>query len=165
MDEDRRKFCQATCAAVCAAALPIPLAGCKSGGNSGDDIWTLTAFKAGDVMADMALIAQVADTRDGGTGISHNFYIGRDAGGLFAMDANCTHARCVLEFDPANPAMNIPNPRFICNCHGSTFDFVGQNPTPPAPSPLAHYQLTVEGDGTLVVDASIVVDPSTRTPG
>jgi Rieske Fe-S protein len=81
------------------------------------------------------------------------------------MDANCTHARCVLVFDPADPTNMIPDPGFHCSCHGSTFDFNGQMPTPPAPSPLAHFKLTVEPDGTLVVDAGTEVPADTRVAG
>jgi Rieske Fe-S protein len=162
MDEDRRKFCQATCAALCVAAIPIPLAGCK--GSESGDVWTITSFKAADVMMGQALLAQVSDPNNLSTP-SHNFYFCRDSGGLYVMDANCTHARCVLVFAPADPTNMIPNPGFNCSCHGSTFDYNGQNPTPPAPTPLVHYSLTVETDGTLVVDAGMTVPITTRVAG
>jgi Rieske Fe-S protein len=162
MDEDRRKFCQATCAALCAAALPIPLAGCQKA--AGSDVWTITSFKAGDVMMNEALLAQVADPNNLDKP-SHNFYFCRDAGGLYVIDANCTHARCVLVFSPVDTDNMHPLPSFDCSCHGSTFDYNGQNPTPPAPTPLVHYQLTVEPDGTLVVDAGTTVTPDIRVAG
>jgi nitrite reductase/ring-hydroxylating ferredoxin subunit len=162
MDKDRRTFCQASCAALCAAALPIPLAGCK---NVGGDVWTITSFKAADVVIDEPQLAQVADNSMGGTPISHNFWFCRDAGGLYVMDANCTHARCVLMFVPADPSNMMPVPTFGCSCHGSTFDFNGQMPTPPAPRPLDHYKLSLADGGVLVVDASTIVDPSTRIAG
>jgi Rieske Fe-S protein len=161
MDEDRRRFCQATCAALCAAALPLPIAGCAAAGS---DVWTITSFKAADVMLGEATLAQVADPNDL-TKPGHNFYFCRDAGGLYVMDANCTHARCVLVFDPADPTNNMPVPAFHCSCHGSGFDFNGAVQTPPAQTSLVHYKLTVTADGTLVVDAGATVDASTRVPG
>jgi Rieske Fe-S protein len=162
MDQDRRRFCQGACAALCAAALPVVVTGCKS---AGADVWTITSFRAAEVQMDQALLAQVADNSMGGNPNTHNFYFCRDAGGLYVMDANCTHARCVLMFVPADPTNNMPVPAFGCSCHGSTFDYNGQNPTPPAPLPLDHYKLTVTADGTLVVDAGTIVDPSTRIAG
>jgi nitrite reductase/ring-hydroxylating ferredoxin subunit len=165
MDEDRRKFCQAACAALCASALPIPLSGCKAAGSGSGDVWTITSFKAPDVKMNEAVLAQVADNSMGGTPISHNFWFCRDAGGLYVMDANCTHARCVLMFNEVDPTNSSSIPSFGCSCHGSTFDYNGQMPTPPAPMPLDHYQLTVADGGVLVVDAGNIVAPSTRVPG
>jgi len=162
MDEDRRKFCQATCAALCAAALPIPLAGCQKGGSG--DVWTITSFKAGDVMMNEALLAQVADPNNLDKA-SHNFYFCRDAGGLYVIDANCTHARCVLVFNRIDTENMHPLPSFDCICHGSTFDYNGVLLLPPAPSSMVHYLLTVKSDGTLVVDAGTTVPVTTRVTG
>ncbi len=90
----------------------------------------------------------------------YNINIGRDDGGLFAMSANCTHAHCVLVFQS-----DTPPPSFLCTCHGSTFDYYGQNPTAPAPSPLDHYKLIIDGAGNLSVDTGTVVPATTRTAG
>ncbi len=88
----------------------------------------------------------------------HNLNICRDESGVFAIDGNCTHAHCVLLFmDPTNPS------GFTCPCHGSTFDYDGENPTGPAAQtgPLDHYQVTISGD-EIFVDYGIIVDPSVR---
>jgi Rieske Fe-S protein len=155
MDKDRRKFCQAACAALC--ALPLPLAGCASDPNR----WTILGFKAGDIQMDSVQLAQVIDPNDVNRP-GYNFYFCRDAGGLYVMDGTCSHEHCVLAFDPAG--MATPS-GFHCNCHGSTFDYNGSLITPPAPASMAHYKLTVQADGTLVVDTSMIVDPATRTAG
>ena len=160
MDKDRRKVCQAgvACAALC--ALPLPLAGC-----SFDAVhWTISGFKAADIPMDGVQLAQVINPDDPNSS-GYNFYFCRDAGGLYVLDGTCSHMHCVLAFDPADPANMKPDPGFHCNCHGSTFDYNGALLLPPAPSSMVHYKLTVQGDGTLLVDVSMIVDPATRTVG
>jgi Rieske Fe-S protein len=93
------------------------------------------------------------------TGPGVNINICRDAMGLFAQDADCTHAQCLLELNLVMP------PTWNCNCHGSKFDFVGNVLNPPAVKPLVHYQLTVNADGSLTFDLSKIVDPTTRAMG
>ncbi len=158
MRDERRKFCQLVGLSITAACLKLGASGCSKA--PGMDVWTINAFKAADVVLNGTQLVQLS--AEGHT--SQNLYFCRDAGGLYVMSANCTHARCVLQFNPTDP-MTPGTPDFECNCHGSTFDYNGQHQTPPAPSPLPHYQLTVEADGTLVVDAGTEVDPSTRTRG
>lgn len=85
---------------------------------------------------------------------SVNAYVCRDAGGLYAVSARCTHQGCTVDPDASG---------FSCPCHGATFDINGQNPTSPAGSPLPHYALCVDSSGDLQIDKSQHVDPSTRT--
>jgi Rieske Fe-S protein len=156
MDENRRKFCQVTGMTIAGAAvLPacsnMAHVGTQRCGMPASPIVVITDFKASDVALDDALIEQQTD---------HNLYIARDAGGLYAMNANCTHACCIVNWD----SPDLPK-KFSCSCHGSTFDANGQNPTAPAPGPLEHYKLTVDAQGNITVDTSEQVDPSTRTPG
>jgi nitrite reductase/ring-hydroxylating ferredoxin subunit len=96
------------------------------------------------------------------TGPGVNINICRDSGGLFAQDADCTHAQCLLEFSNDNTA--VP-PQWKCNCHGSLFDFNGNVLNPPAPKPLVHYQLTINSDQSITFDLSKIVDSSTRAMG
>lgn len=153
MDKDRRTFCKAACAALC--VLPLPLAGCTKDPN----IWTILGFKAGDIQMDGVQLAQVINPDDPNSA-GYNFYFCRDAGGLYVLDGTCSHEHCVLAFDSASPG-----PGFHCNCHGSTFDYNGALLAPPAPTAMVHYKLTVQADGTLVVDTSMIVDPATRAAG
>ena len=85
---------------------------------------------------------------------SYTFFLCRDAGGLFAVSAICSHASCVVRRQAA---------RFYCPCHGATYDLNGQRPTAPALVPLDHYAVCLDGDGNAFVDCQIVVDPSVRT--
>jgi Rieske Fe-S protein len=87
----------------------------------------------------------------------------RDAKGLYALAAYCTHAHCVLQFE--TPAQGAANLGFICNCHNSEFDYNGAVLSPPAPTALAHYKLTLDAAGDMIVDTNTVVDPATRTAG
>lgn len=82
------------------------------------------------------------------------FLVLRDAGGLYAMTAICTHQGCTVDVAP----QNLP-----CPCHGSVFDLEGNVVTGPAVTPLDHLQLTIEADGLVLVDTSVTVAPGTRT--
>ena len=84
-----------------------------------------------------------------------NVFICRDAQGLYALDAGCTHLGCDVNFVSSTSG-------FLCPCHGATFDFNGQKPTSPAPRPLRHYELCVQASGTLLVDLDTEVDPTVR---
>lgn len=83
--------------------------------------------------------------------------VARDAMGLYAYSALCTHERCVLD-EP--DAMGVSE----CGCHGSRFDGVGRAITGPAATALRHLALAVSG-GRVYVDPNVrVLDTSTRVP-
>ena len=88
-----------------------------------------------------------------------NLVVARDANGVYAMSAVCTHAGCLLD-DSADKISTGLN----CACHGSTFDGDGNVTRGPARSPLQHYAVTIAADGTITVDGSQPVSASTRTP-
>ena len=158
MDDDRRRFCRVAGFTVLGAGLGFGAVGCSNG--PGSRVWTINAFKAADIMMNDAV--QVTLSADGYQTI--NVFVCRDAGGLYAMDSLCTHHYCPLQF----PITSLDGSQMLgmqCNCHGSTFDFNGLKPTLPATVPLNHYKLTAYPDGTLVVDAGSIVDPTTRTQG
>jgi nitrite reductase/ring-hydroxylating ferredoxin subunit len=87
------------------------------------------------------------------TGASYDLNVCRDAGGLFAVDATCTHAGCEVK---------LSGGEWYCPCHGATYAFDGTLPTSPAPSPLPCYAVCVDGAGVVWVDYATQVDPSTR---
>lgn len=151
IDEKRRKICQAGGLLVAGAVLPGCLnkapGGNNGNGDGGADATVLTAGKITDLV-----IGDIIEVREPG----HNVDVLRDEQGIYTVDANCTHARCILVFQSRMDG-------FLCTCHGSTFDYNGQNPTPPAPTPLDHYKTLLAADGTITVDTSQKVDPSTRT--
>jgi Rieske Fe-S protein len=84
--------------------------------------------------------------------------LGRDAGGLYAMTAICTHEQCDMTQNGT-----ISPGAIACNCHGSRFSGVGSVTAGPASSPLKHYRVDLATDGAITVQAGTVVDPSVRT--
>ncbi len=67
----------------------------------------------------------------------------------------CTHLGCAVEFSKAK---NI----FECPCHGSKYYRTGVNFAGPAPKPLAHFEMSVDHSGRLIVDKSKVVPTETE---
>ena len=73
-----------------------------------------------------------------------------DAAGVFAMSAVCTHLGCITRHVPDEGAI-------ACPCHGSRFDLEGNVTHGPAPRPLPWLEVTLDADGNLVVDTSVVI--------
>jgi Rieske Fe-S protein len=85
--------------------------------------------------------------------VNYDFFVCRDTGGLFTVDAQCTHAGCQVELKLG---------RWRCPCHGATFSFDGTNPTAPAPTPLNNYAVCLDASGNVWVDYNTVVSSTTR---
>jgi len=85
--------------------------------------------------------------------------VGRDAQGVYAMTLICTHAGCDMATQGSVSSQGI-----ACFCHGSQFDVNGNPIGGPAPSPLEHYQVTIDATGAISIDADVTVAESTRTP-
>ena len=85
--------------------------------------------------------------------------LGRDAGGLYAMSAACTHAGCLVDVTTSGGTEEL-----YCPCHGSLFDANGGVKRGPAGLPLQHYQVEVAADGTITVQGGMPVSAETRTP-
>lgn len=83
--------------------------------------------------------------------------VARDAMGLYAYSALCTHERCVLD-EP--DAMGVA----ACACHGSRFDGVGRPIAPPATVALRHLAVRVAGARVYVDPNERVLDTATRVP-
>lgn len=90
-------------------------------------------------------------------------FVGRDAGGLYAMSSICKHQSC----DIANGGKILagPPPKLECLCHGSQYDANGTVINPPSTTNLDHVALSVAADGTISVNTMMVVPATTRTPG
>lgn len=100
---------------------------------------------------------------------SQRVIIGRDAAGFFAFTAVCTDQGTTIAFrdgaacsEPAGCTSQSPTGNTECPLHFSRFDGNGTVLRTPAPSPLAHFQLTIAG-GTITVTPSVVVAATTRT--
>ena len=75
------------------------------------------------------------------------FYLARlDDGNFIALSRNCTHLGCSVPWDDKEK-------KFICPCHGSTFNLRGEALTPPATRPLDYYPIRIE-NGIVRVFAS-----------
>ncbi len=102
---------------------------------------------------------KVADVAEGalvnGPGLT---FVGRDAGGLYAMSSLCTHQSCDMKVDGVISATDI-----LCNCHNSRFDKNGAVLNGPASAPLVHYKVVVTG-GVITIDATATVSAADRTP-
>ena len=81
-------------------------------------------------------------------------WVYRDAEGLYALSAVCTHLGCVVAVDEGKG--------YFCPCHGSRFDTQGKVVAGPAPRPLVYLDLFVSPDGHLVVDRQKEVSSEAR---
>jgi cytochrome b6-f complex iron-sulfur subunit len=81
----------------------------------------------------------------------------KDQGGLYALDAVCTHLGCIIGQGKSGAA-------FECPCHGSRFAIDGAVANGPATQPLRHLGLARGDDGQIVVDRSRLVDAAFRLP-
>ena len=66
---------------------------------------------------------------------------------VVAYDAICTHARCIVQFDPDLRLL-------VCYCHQAEFDprRSAAVVAGPAPRPLPSLKVSVSGDGAIFVE-------------
>jgi len=83
----------------------------------------------------------------------HKIFIYRDHEGVKAVSAICTHLGCILEIDEDG---------FICPCHGSSYNRIGEVLSGPAPRALSWFQVSKAPDGQLVIDMTRLVKPDTK---
>ena len=84
---------------------------------------------------------------------SGNFFVMRDANGLYALTAVCTHQGCTVRARTST---------FYCPCHGATFSLNGAVVSGPVFQPLRHYLMCQTADGNLGVVRNQQVSASTR---
>ncbi|MFZ5479555.1 MAG: ubiquinol-cytochrome c reductase iron-sulfur subunit [Myxococcota bacterium] len=82
-------------------------------------------------------------------------FVMRDAKGLRALSATCTHLGCTVRENPDKDG-------FTCPCHGSRFDREGRVVGGPAPQSLTYHALEVDKQGRLVVDLAREVGEDDR---
>lgn len=73
--------------------------------------------------------------------------VGLEAEGLLAIYQVCTHLGCLIPFQQAEN-------RFICPCHGSTFQRNSNYVLGPAPRNLDQFPITLEG-GAVVINTGL----------
>jgi Rieske Fe-S protein len=101
----------------------------------------------------------ISELQVGSMLIMNNVVVARDANGVYGMSAVCTHAGCLLDDGSQTISAGLS-----CPCHGSTFDGNGSVTAGPARTSLQHYAVTIAADGSIIVDGSMPVPASTRTP-
>jgi Rieske Fe-S protein len=104
------------------------------------------------------MAGNVSELQVGSLLVMSNVVVARDANGVYAMSAVCTHAGCLLDDGSQTIAAGLS-----CPCHGSTFDGSGDVTRGPAGTPLQHYAVTIASDGTITVDGSQPVSADIRT--
>lgn len=84
---------------------------------------------------------------------SGRFFVVRDAGGLFAVTALCTHEGAVC---------TISGSDYRCPRHGALFTFDGTIVSGPVSTPLKHYSMCTLANGHVGVDTTKVVAKTVR---
>lgn len=82
----------------------------------------------------------------------------RDATGVWAMTTICTHLSCDMLQQGT-----VTTDQLVCDCHESTFTPDGDVVSGPANAPLDNFEVTIDSEGVVTIDADSVVDPGTRT--
>jgi nitrite reductase/ring-hydroxylating ferredoxin subunit len=140
----RRRFLTMMGATMACGGIPL---GCASEDGSGSGSRPIAAPHARDVPVGFIGVATAG------------LLLGRDAGGLYAMTATCTHNQCDLTNYGTFTASGIS-----CGCHGSMFSPTGQAIHGPAIDPLEHFKVTVGADDAWAIDRATVVAATERTP-
>lgn len=83
-------------------------------------------------------VAELTPVEDGGVA-------GDEASGILAAFQVCTHLGCLVPFDGGQN-------RFICPCHGSTFERDSSYVLGPAPRSLDQFEVLVTAEGSITVD-------------
>ena len=73
----------------------------------------------------------------------------RSGSQLRALSLLCTHQTCLVRSEAAG---------YTCPCHGSEFDGRGERLSGPAPRSLPWFELSVDGNGELLLHRDKVVD-------
>jgi Rieske Fe-S protein len=89
--------------------------------------------------------------------------VGRDAGGLYALSAICTHQQCDMSaVDSQGPFGQLSGKDIVCLCHGSEFGPTGTVVRGPALTALKAYALALGCDGYLYANKAHTVATTVR---
>jgi len=141
-ESSRRTFLHVVAAGSATACLGS-LSGCAGSGPSG-------MIAAGNV-ADIAEGEAVAIA-------GQMVALFRDTDGLWATTTICTHLQCDMQEQGSVGADEL-----VCDCHASVFTPDGDRVSGPANAPLDNFEVTVDAEGAITIDADTVVTAGTRT--
>lgn len=79
------------------------------------------------------------------------FIVRAKEGYFFALSATCTHLGCIANWKSDEGII-------ACPCHGSKFSREGDVTGGPAPRPLPRFEISLDDQGSLVVDKGMKVD-------
>lgn len=82
-----------------------------------------------------------------------NFFVVRDAMGLYALTARCTHQGVTV---------GVSGSQFLCPAHGATFTFNGAVTGGPTNTPLVHFAMCTTANGRVGVQSSMTVAANVR---
>jgi len=85
------------------------------------------------------------------------YYLTRSEDGLMALYWRCVHLGCTVPWNAAEG-------KFMCPCHASVYDINGQNIAGPAPRPLDMMAITIQPDGTVLVDTGKITERRHHDP-
>jgi cytochrome b6-f complex iron-sulfur subunit len=87
--------------------------------------------------------------------LNGRFYVTQYQGGLRALYQKCPHLGCRVPYcDSAQ--------QFQCPCHGSIYNVIGEYLQGPAPRGMDRFPITIQSDGTVMVDTSTIVEGPPR---
>jgi len=81
------------------------------------------------------------------------FIVRAKEGYFYALSAVCTHLGCITNWKQDDGIV-------ACPCHGSKFDREGNVIAGPAPRGLRRFAMSLDDQGQLVVDKSVIVEDS-----
>jgi nitrite reductase/ring-hydroxylating ferredoxin subunit len=81
---------------------------------------------------------------------SGRLYVTSVQGQTFALSQKCPHLGCRVPYCESSG-------RFECACHGSVFDLGGEWIQGPAPRGMDHFAITVDANGVLVANTSVLL--------
>ena len=173
----RRDFCGLACAGVALAGCSNGLGAIQTGplgagddgvtpdapnGNPNPDAGIGPDAHAGGADASMSGVACTATTTDVGAASTYlmnkpvlhgSFFVVRDANGLFAVSAKCTHEGALMQVSGSD---------YYCPRHGAQFTFDGTIVSGPVSTGLVHYAMCNLANGNIGVETSLTVAKSQR---
>ncbi len=132
----RREFLPAALySSLALASVPALTTGCKKNDVN-------PSVPQGEVTIDLDNPANSSLKNDGGYVFTNNIFVLNTGNENFrALSDICTHAGCIVNYDPSGKDL-------FCPCHGSVFSLTGAVERGPANIPLPKY--TVKRDGNIL---------------